>query len=155
MRRRTQSSSMTDPKHCIDVCNRLLRGERSAIETYDKAIEKYGDKPVLTDLRRIREEHADAVAKLESNVLSMGGTPDTGSGAWGAFANTVQSTANLFGAGSAIEALESGEEAGASDYKYALEDDEVMDSCKGLIRNSLLPQTEAHISQLKILQDVA
>jgi hypothetical protein len=49
------------PDHCIDVCNRLLRGERSAVETYDKAIEKYGSEPAAATLRRIRDEHALAV----------------------------------------------------------------------------------------------
>lgn len=142
----------TDSKHCIDVCNRLLRGERSAVETYDKAISKYGDKPVLDDLHAIRAEHATAVNELEANVRSMGGEPETDSGAWGALANTVQSAANLFGSGSALEALESGEEMGASDYRAALEDDEVMPECKSLIRGTLLPRTEAHIAKLKMLE---
>lgn len=145
----------TDSKHCIDVCNRLLRGERSAVETYDKAIEKYGDKPVLGDLHRIRAEHATAVNELEANVRSMGGEPETDSGAWGTLANTVQGAANLFGSGSALEALESGEQMGATDYKAALEDEEVMPGCKNLIRSTLLPRTEAHIAELKMLQRAA
>lgn len=145
----------TSTEHCIDVCNRLLRGERSAVETYDKAIEKYGDKPVLEGLNRIRSEHAAAVSELEANVRSMGGEPETDSGAWGTLANTVQSTANLFGAGSALEALESGEQMGVTDYKAALEDAEVMPGCKDLIRGTLLPLTEAHIAELKMLQQAA
>jgi hypothetical protein len=34
-------TTMSDTEHCIKVCNSLLRGEISAVETYDKAIEKY------------------------------------------------------------------------------------------------------------------
>ena len=143
---------MTDPKHCIEICNKLLRGERSAVETYDKAIEKYGDQPVLGELRAIRADHAEAVLELESNVRSMGGEPAEESGAWGALANTVQSTANLFGASSAIEALQSGEKSGQSDYKGALEDEKVMEDCKTMIRLKLLPKIDTHIVTLEALQ---
>jgi Domain of unknown function (DUF2383) len=93
-----------ETEHCIDVCNRLLRGERSAIETYDQALEKYGSDPAAETLRRVRDEHARAVATLEENIRSMGGEPDREAGAWGVFANTVQSAANLFGTNSALEA---------------------------------------------------
>ena len=143
------------PEHCIDVCNRLLRGERSAIETYDKAIEKYATEPAAETLRRIRDEHARAVATLEENVRSMGGEPEGESGAWGAFANTVQSAADLFGTNSALEALETGEKAGKNDYEGALEDEDVMSECKQVIRSSLLPKVNEHIDSLNHLQKAA
>lgn len=142
-------------QHCIDVCNGLLRGERSAVETYDKAIEKYGSKSVGAELSRIRDEHATAVSVLERNVSSMGGRPDMEAGAWGAFANTVQNAANLFGADSAIEALQTGEKSGKHDYEAALEDEEVMPECKEMIRSELLPKLEEHIGVLEQLQKAA
>lgn len=140
-------------EHCIEVCNGLLRGERSAVETYDKAIEKYGGK--TPELARIREEHVRAVSTLENNVRSMGGEPETDTGAWGAFANTVQQAANLFGPDSAIEALQAGEKSGRRDYQIALEDEDVMIGCKEMIRAGLLPQTEDHIGALERLQEAA
>lgn len=143
-------------EHCIDICNGLLRGERSAVETYDQALEKYADEPaVVSELTRIRGEHAEAVRELEGNVRSMGGTPEDSSGAWGAFANTVQGAANLFGAGSALEALQQGEKAGMGDYEKALENEDVMPECKGLIRAKLLPPLREHISTLEALQKAA
>jgi uncharacterized protein (TIGR02284 family) len=143
-------------KHCIDTCNSLLRGERSAVETYDQALEKYRDKPEVTaELSRIRAEHADAVRQLEDNVRSMGGTPDTDSGAWGAFAQAVQGAANLFGAGSALESLQQGEKSGERDYENALEDEEVMPVCKNLITSKLLPPVREHVSRLGALQRAA
>lgn len=141
--------------HCIDVCNKLLRGERSAVETYDQAIEKYGDKPVLEELRRLRDEHSVSVRTLEHNVLSMGGKPDDSSGMWGAFANTVQGAANLIGPNSALEALQRGEQSGKSDYEGALEDQEVMPECKDMIRAQLLPKVTEHITTLEQLQKAA
>ncbi len=141
--------------HCIDVCNKLLRGERSAVETYDQAIEKYGNKPVLGELRRLRDEHSVSVQTLEHNVRSMGGDPDDSAGAWGVFANTVQGAANLIGPNSALEALQRGEQSGQSDYEGALEDDEVMPECKDLIRAQLLPKVTEHIATLEHLQKTA
>src|SRR5262245_39543424 len=135
--------------HCIDVCNSLLRGERSAVETYDQAIEKYADQPAAAELSRIREEHVRATAELEQNVRSMGGQPGTESGAWGTFANAVQGAANLLGANSALEALQTGEKSGRESYESALGDENVMPECKNLIRANLLPRVNEHISTLE------
>lgn len=140
-------------EHCIEICNGLLRGERSAVETYNIAVKKYAEKPAISaELTRICGEHAVAVRELDANVRSMGGTPDDSSGAWGAVATAVQSVANLFGAGSALESLQQGEKAGQSDYESALEDDEVMVECKNLIRGKLLPPVQRHIATLETLQ---
>ena len=139
--------------NCIDVCNSLLRGELSAVETYSQAITKYSGKPVLGELQRIRSEHAQSAARLTENVRSMGGKPDTDSGAWGVFAKAVQGAANLFGADSAIESLQRGEEKGREDYQDALENEDVMAECKTMIRNELLPRIERHLSALARLED--
>lgn len=146
---------MSDSNHCIDICNKLLRGERSAVETYDQAIEKFGEDPVLAELHRLRGEHSFAVSTLETNVRSMGGEPDQGAGAWGAFANAVQGTANLFGTDSALEALRNGEKSGLGDYESALRDSQVMPECKALIRSELLPKITEHIQALDRLQEAA
>ena len=144
-----------DMSHSIDVCNSLLRRERAAVETYETAIDKYSDHSIVNDLDRIREEHLLAIARLEDHVTSMGGTPDADSGAWGAIANTVQSAANLFGAESAIGALQRGEEQSRDDYYDALEDDDVTTSCKEMMRTDLLPRAEEHISALERLEHAA
>ncbi len=149
---------MNDPSnkdHCISVCNGLLRGERSAVETYTQAIEKHSTAPAAAELTRILGEHKEAVTRLADNVRSMGGEPDTTSGAWGVFAKTVQATSNLFGAESAIGSLQKGEESGRSDYEEALLDDEVMIECKQMIREELLPRTIAHIAALEQLARTA
>ena len=53
---------MQDTKACIDVCNSLLRGELSAVETYSLAINRYVGKPAVTELQKIRTEHALSAA---------------------------------------------------------------------------------------------
>ncbi|HEY8901170.1 MAG TPA: DUF2383 domain-containing protein [Chthoniobacterales bacterium] len=146
----------TNPTHCINTCNALLRGERSAVETYGKAIEKYHDRAeVSLELERIREQHASSARLLEENVREMGGEPDADAGAWGAFATAIQSTANLFGEGSALESLKSGESAGRGDYEKSLEDEDVLPECKELIRSRLLPPVLANITALERLQQTA
>ncbi|MES2922913.1 MAG: DUF2383 domain-containing protein [Verrucomicrobiota bacterium] len=142
-------------EHCIDVCNGLLRGELSAVETYGQAIEKYAGSPVTSELRRIRSEHARSASRLSANVREMGGEPEKDSGAWGLFATAVQGAANLFGRDSAIESLQRGEEAGRKDYQEALLDDDVMPDCKRMIREDLLPPIIEHVTTLDQLEHAA
>ncbi|WP_411827990.1 DUF2383 domain-containing protein [Luteolibacter sp. AS25] len=138
---------------CIKTCNKLLRGELSAVETYERAIEKHPESPATSELRRIQNEHRESVSILTKNVVEMGGEPETDSGAWGTFANAIQCAANLFGKESAIESLQNGEEHGQKDYQEALESDDVMDHCKTLIQTALLPKVESHIKTLERLED--
>ncbi len=143
---------MSEHNHCIDICNRLLRGERSAVETYAQTVAKYPDEPIIVArLEAIRGKHARSVLALEENVRSMGGEPDVSSGPWGALAEVAQSTANILGIAAAIANLENGEKAGRGDYERALDDGEVMPACKELIRDRLLPPIAFHIAELETL----
>lgn len=139
--------------HCISICNKLLRGEISAVETYEQAIEKHSDSFAASELQRIHSEHTNAVDRLSAHVREMGGEPDTTSGAWGTFANAVQGAASMFGEESAIMALKAGEESGRDDYQDALRDDEVLHDAKNMIREELLPATISHISSLERLEE--
>lgn len=142
----------------VDTLNSLLRGEIAAVETYDQAIEKLTDSDKDYDtqpLRRIRQEHADHVAKLQTRIRSYGGEPSDGAGAWGVFANAVQGAAKLMGPQTALAALKQGEEHGIGDYQKALESDDVSTENKHLIRTELLPRCEQHLSALdRISQQV-
>ncbi len=140
-------------EECIKVCNSLLRGELSAVETYSLAINRYAGKPAVGELQRIRTEHALSAARLSQSVREMGGTPEEESGAWGLFAKAVQGAANLFGADSALESLQRGEEKGRSDYEDALKNDEVMAAHKEVISSELLPRINHHIATLERLEE--
>jgi hypothetical protein len=144
-------SRSTKPQECIDVCNRLLRGELSAVETYRQTLSRFDGDPAATTLRQILGEHEFAAELLRNNVLEMGGEPSTDSGAWGAFATAVQGVAQVFGESSAIKGLQQGEEHGLDDYEDALEDDDVMPSCKDMIRADLMPRARQHIASLNVL----
>ena len=149
-----QDPETSTQDHCIHICNGLLRGELSALETYSQAIENYSGSPVINELRRIRSEHSLSVSLLTANVQDMGGVPEKKSGAWGHLVHAIQGTANLFGANSAIESLMTGEGLGRDDYKAALLDDGVMEECKEMIRERLLPPVLNHIEILGKLENV-
>ena len=138
---------------CIDVCNSLLRGEVSAVETYEKAIKKFEGESEVTLLTEMRMSHQQSLQRLHDNVLDMGGTPTTDSGAWGVFANSVQAAAGLFGENAALSALIQGEEHGVKEYEAALDNEDVMAECQDIIRTELLPRTKINLTTLKALRD--
>jgi len=133
--------------------NRLIRGELAAIETYHQAMGKMSDAPEATELQAILTEHRAAVELLRKHVAGHGGTPPTGSGAWGAWARLVEGTAKAFGNAAALKALKEGEEHGIKEYERAVEADDMDDDCREMLRTQLLPQAKSHIPILDRLID--
>jgi len=125
--------------------NKLLRGELAATETYQQALAKVGDEPGAEELRRLYAEHREAANRLRQHVHRHGGTPEQDSGAWGTFAKAAEGVIKLFGDKAALKGLKEGEEHGVKLYEAALNDNDLADDCKELIRNDLLPRTRAHV----------
>jgi uncharacterized protein (TIGR02284 family) len=136
---------MHSTKRQIDNLNSLLRGELAATETYQQAMDKAGNENWATELRRLHEEHRAAANALREHIHFHGGKPDQGSGAWGTWAKTVEGTAKLFGNTAALKALKEGEEHGIKSYEDALQDQDLEEDCKTLIRGTLLPRTRSHV----------
>jgi len=132
----------------VTTLNSLLRGEISAVETYQQALEKFGCDYGATELQQFHDEHREAANTLREHVHLMGGQPEQSSGAWGAFAKAVQGTAKLFGNSATLKALKDGEEHGLHSYEAATEDDDLNEECQMLIRTRLMPQTREHIAAL-------
>jgi uncharacterized protein (TIGR02284 family) len=123
----------------IDKLNSFLRGERSAVETYNQAIEKLDDEPAIQQrLRALRESHSARVVELSSRIRTLGGKPDETSGAWGGFAKLVEGGAKLFGKSAAVSALEEGEDHGKRLYEDNL--DELSTDIREFIRMKILPE---------------
>jgi uncharacterized protein (TIGR02284 family) len=131
-----------------DTLNALLRGELAATETYQQALAKVKDEPEADDLRAVHREHREAANTLRQEVHQLGGQPEHGSGAWGAFAKAVEGTARLFGSSAALKALKEGEERGVKDYEKALQEPDLPAEVQNLIRTRLLPQTRSHVQLL-------
>lgn len=136
-----------------NTLNSLLRGEISATETYQQALEKVGNEHGADKLKQIHVDHREAANTLRQHIHHHGGKPDQDSGAWGTFAKAVQGAAKLFGNTAAMKALKEGEEQGAKSYESALKDNDLAPDCIALIRDKLLPQTRAHISTLDALMN--
>lgn len=126
----------------------LIRGEMSAVQSYDKIINSVKDKGELRTLRSMREDHAKAVSRLKSHA-SKDVLEDTETvGPWGTFAKSWVGGAKIFGDKTAMAALKQGEEHGIEEYKEALEDDNVPAEVKRIIRKDLLPKQEAHVKTI-------
>jgi uncharacterized protein (TIGR02284 family) len=136
--------------------NSLLRGEISAAETYRMAIDKVADSDNVANaglLREIQEEHGRAAQGIRDRIRELGGDASDSSGAWGAWAKTVQGTMNLFGDAAALKSLKEGEEHGLKDYQEAIDD--VDPSSAQLIQNQLIPAQQRHIDLLDQLINAA
>lgn len=133
---------------CVDQLSSLLRGEISAVETYDQAIEKVGDEHAsdATALRGIAQEHGEAAQALRDEITRLGGEADDSSGAWGIWAKTIEGTAKLFGDASALKALKEGEEHGLKDYREALDD--LDEPSRNLVSTRLIPSQVRHVAVL-------
>ena len=139
-----------DTGEAVRQLNSLLRGEISAAETYRMAIDKVSASDEAMSsvglLREIQEEHGRAAQGIRDRIHELGGEASDSSGAWGAWAKTVQGTMNLFGDGSSLKALKEGEEHGLKDYQEAIDD--IDPSSAQLIQNQLIPAQQRHINLL-------
>ncbi len=133
----------------ISQLNTFLRGELSAVETYDQVLRKLpGDE--IPDLVENRDCHYRRTQLLANAIRAKGGTPETRSGAWGALAQAATGSATLFGRAAMISVLEEGEDRGLADYRKAAGagDEEV----RQLVAVDLLPaqkRTHGRMSQLE------
>lgn len=138
----------------IDQLNSFLRGEISAVETYDQALEKAKNTTARSILQENRNSHQTRAQTLRTEITRLGGDPADGSGAWGTFAKAVQGGAKLFGESAAISALEEGEDHGVNDYQRDY--DELSGGARTLVTTQLLPEqrrTHAAIERLKDIVD--
>ena len=147
---------MNDRGEAVRQLNSLLRGEISAAETYKMAIEKIADGEEAANLQLLKQmqvEHGRAAQELRERIRSLGGEPSDSSGAWGAWAQTVQGTMNLFGDAAALKSLKEGEEHGLKDYQEALDDTDELTAT--LIQSELIPNQQRHIDMLDQLINAA
>jgi uncharacterized protein (TIGR02284 family) len=134
----------------IDKLNSFLRGEISAVETYDQAEKLEDDPTVMKMLQNLRDSHAARVQQLSSRISALGGTPDDSSGVWGGFAKLVEGGAKIFGKSAAISALEEGEDHGKRLYSDNV--DELSPDVRSFIRSQIMPEQQRTHDALSALQ---
>jgi uncharacterized protein (TIGR02284 family) len=138
-------------KSSVEQLNGFLRGEMSAVETYQLALSKIDHISTARDELLVNlKSHQDRVMMLQDAIRALGGEPATSSGPWGTFAKVVEKGAKALGEKTAISALEEGEDHGLKDYKKGIDDLDVQ--MKQMVTDRLLPaqqQTHDRLSALK------
>lgn len=135
----------------IEKLNSFLRGELSAVETYEQAMAKIDDQTLRQQLQDLKHSHEMRAQKLSSRVRELGGEPDSSSGVWGAFAKLVQGGAKLFGKSATISTLEEGEDHGKRDYMENLED--LSPQNRTFIQSEIIPEQRRTHDVLSTLQN--
>jgi demethoxyubiquinone hydroxylase (CLK1/Coq7/Cat5 family) len=141
-------AAMDEADVCIAACNKLLRGELSAIETYSQAIARFGTGGDRGALRHLLAVHEDSASRLRQHIAEMGGQPSFEAGVWGDFAQALEGTALVLGASPALAILQAGEEHGVREYEAALDDPAMMEDIKGTIRQHNLPRAHENVNTL-------
>lgn len=125
----------------LDSMNTLLMGELSAVESYDKALERVQRPKVAELLTQAKESHAERVERLRAAITKSGGEPIENPGAWGSFAKMVTSTAAAMGDSAIVAALEEGEDLGSNEYEWKILN--IHGDNRKLIRDELWPKQQA------------
>lgn len=128
--------------------NSLLRAERSAAETYDHVLRKAKGKG-LEELRRIRDEHKDALALLRAEASRLGADPESEATTWKNLSVIAEIAGEPLSDPFALKALKEGEEQDLLTYESALKDAELDREVRELIDQRLLPLTRSHIPVLE------
>jgi uncharacterized protein (TIGR02284 family) len=137
------TGATVDSETVIETLNKFLRGELSAVETYDQALDRLRTSSFAADLAECRRSHQERVDLLRQQVVRLGGKPSDSSGVWGGFARLVEGSAKLFGEKAALAALEEGEDHGLRLYRNELNRLDAV--TRDLIERSLLPaQQRSH-----------
>lgn len=124
----------------------LIRGEISAVESFDTVINKVKDPAELNRLAEIRQDHQRAVEVLQQFAdAGVEGKTDS-SGPWGTFTTAFAGGASLFGDKAAVNALKIGEQHGLNEYKEALADGGVRPEVRRIIETELIPSQERHLA---------
>jgi hypothetical protein len=139
---RLESEATRGADTAIDILNKFLRGELSAVETYRQALERLGTTACATDLTENQRSHQQRVELLRNQVIRMGGKPSDGSGPWGGFAKLIEGGAKLFGENAAIAALEEGEDHGLKLYRNRSDLEKLDLATRDFVERSLLPEQE-------------
>lgn len=129
--------------------DKLIRGEISAVESFDTVMNKVKDIGEVNELAQIRQDHQRAVETLKHFAEGDELDKTQSSGPWGTFTTAFAGGASLFGDKAAIAALKMGEQHGLNEYREALADDGVRAEVKELIRTELIPCQERHLALIE------
>ncbi|MFZ6180432.1 ferritin-like domain-containing protein [Nannocystis pusilla] len=113
---------MALPKPLMDSLLSQYRGELSAIEAYDRALQKFAGQTEEAELLRLREDHLGAVRRLGAIIRQHGGVEPESSGAWGSLTTGLERLASIVNDEVPLRVLHRGETVGYEGYAKLLSD---------------------------------
>lgn len=134
----------------IKQLNSLLRGELSAVETYQQCIDSVDDEKLLPQLKVLQTSHRSRSILLRERIVALGGVPDQTSGLWGSVAKALEGTAGVFGTSAAVSILEEGEDHGKADYEDKLQN--LSPSGRSFIETVIYPEQKKSHDFLSAIQ---
>lgn len=147
-------------KACIEALNDLIKINNDRIEGYERAIKELKDGED-TDLKALFtnmvNESVSYKRDLQSLVKEYGGETEEGTTTSGKLYRTWMDVKAVFTGGdrkTVLSNCEAGEDAAQRAYKMALEDEDVMEQTKELIRQQKSAMRTSH-DKIKALRDAA
>lgn len=145
---------------CIEAMNDLIKINNDRIEGYEKAIGELQDGE-NNDLKSLFSEMINESkayrSELESKISSYGGSIDDGTTASGKLYRAWMDVRAVFSGGdraSVLSNCEAGEDAAQKAYKAAIDDEDVMEETKVLLREQQQSLRSSH-DKIKALRDSA
>lgn len=126
----------------------LVEDELAAIEIYKQALQSVNTGEAGDALRRIENEHEEAVELLLGRLSKLGVAAPSVVGAAGAWAKNHEKLEDLPDAKTMIRLLKEGEEREVADYEEAMRQETLDAELRELIASRLLPKTRARVPAL-------
>ncbi|MDC0717289.1 ferritin-like domain-containing protein [Nannocystis bainbridge] len=135
-------------KPLMDSLMSQYRGELSAIEAYDRALQKFAGQNEEAELVRLREDHVSAVNRLGAIIRQHGGLEPESSGAWGSLTTGLERLASIVNDEVPLRVLHRGEVVGYEGYAKLLSDPQLDADILREIQG-LLDHSQDHLTRLE------
>lgn len=124
----------------------ILSGEIAAVRAYERILDHLTERPEANRLRRLYQDHVDAVDYWKLQPSSNRKAP---AGLWSKAWEPISRSTSTLEDGRALAALYEGEEHGLQLYKNILHSFELSPAQKSYVRTVLLPAQETHTQRLE------
>jgi len=131
----------------------LLQCELTALETYQRCLDRFDDSASCAELHQLRDEHWDAAQLLRKYLRCRCSDQEIRS-IGNAIARKLEEAARMLDHKAVLCALKDGEEEGLHWYEDALNDYLLPSECQTLVRTKLLPESQTRVLILNRLLDV-
>lgn len=144
---------MTTAKLDREAMKDLVRGIRSANETYVQVLKDFGSDASMDDLRKISSEHKENARIILNEAKAQNIDVPESSGVWGTWAEAVTGAAKVINKKMALKALREGEEHGLKQYTELQSKRDIPESLRNSLTAKLIPRQKMRIDTLNSMID--